>query len=183
MHPKFGSIKRVSVQKDQSSIKRNLNMYVISEDEFGKLTTTNTTIKNNLKTWLNSYRMINDTIDILDPYVINLGIDFVVKTLATADKTRVMSNCLEAITRRFSQEAFFIGEHMTVSDVYSVLKDVDDVLDVVKVKINNKSGGNYSSVEFDINKNLSPDGDSLICPKNAIFEIKYFETDIKGKVR
>ena len=159
MHPKFGSVKRVSVQKDPSSIKRNLNMYVVSEDQYGKLTLTNTTIKNNLKTWLNSYRMINDTIDILDPYIINLGIDFVVKTTASADKTRVMANCLEAIKNRYSSEAFFIGEHMTISDVYSVLKDVDDVLDVVKVKINNKSGGNYSSVEFDVNKNLSPDRD------------------------
>ena len=147
-------------------------MYVVSEDEFGKLTATINTIKNNLKTWLNSYRMINDTIDILDPYIINLGIDFVVKTLSTADKTKVMSNCLNAIKKRYSQESFFIGEHMTVSDIYSTLKDVDDVLDVVKVKIINKSGGNHSSVEFDVNKNLSPDGDSLMCPKNAIFEIK-----------
>ena len=183
MHPKFGSIKRVSVQKDPSSIKRNLNMYVISENEFGKLEKTNTTIKNNLKTWLNSYRMINDTIDILDPYIINLGVDFVVKTLSKADKTRVMTNCLEAIKNRFSEEMFFIGEHIAISDIYAVLKDVDDVLDVVKVKLINKSGGNYSPVEFNVNKNLSPDGDSLVCPKNAIFEIKFFETDIKGKIR
>ena len=158
-------------------------MYVISENEFGKLIKTNTTIKNNLKTWLNSYRMINDTIDILDPYIINLGIDFVVKTVATADKTRVMSDCLSALKNQYSEEMFFIGEHISLSDIYSTLKDVDNVLDVVKVKFNNKSGGNYSPVEFNLNKNLSPDGDSLMCPKNAIFEIKFFETDIKGKIR
>lgn len=183
MHPKFGSIKRCSVQKDASSIKRNLNMYVISENEFGKLSKTNDTVKKNLKTWLNSYRMINDTVDILDPYIINLGIDFVVKTVATVDKTRLMSECLSAIKERYSDEAFFIGEHFSISDVYAVLKNVDDVLDVIKVKINNKSGGNYSQVNFDINKNLSPAGDMLVCPKNAIFEIKFFETDIKGKIR
>ena len=39
----------------------------------------NNTIKNNLKTWLNQYKMLNDTIDILDPYIINIGINFVVK--------------------------------------------------------------------------------------------------------
>ena len=183
MHPKFGSIKRVSVQKDPSSVKRNLNMYVISENEFGKLTKTNDTVKKNLKTWLNSYRMINDTIDILDPYVINVGIDFVVKTVATVDKTRVMAQCLDAIKNKYSNEGYFIGEHMSISDVYAVLKDVDDVLDVVKVKLNNKFGGNYSQVNYDINKNLSPAGDMLVCPKNAIFEIKFFETDVKGKIR
>jgi hypothetical protein len=183
MDPKFGSIKRVSVQKDQSSIKRNLNMYIISENEFGKLIKTNNTIKKNLKTWLNSYRMVNDTVDILDPYIINVGITFVVKTLSTADKTKVMTECLSALKNRYSKEAFFIGEHITISDLYATLKDVDDVLDVIKVKLVNKSGGNYSPIMFDINKNLSPDGDMLLCPKNAIFEFKFFETDIKGKIR
>ena len=37
MHSKFGSIKRVSVQRDPDSQKRNLNMYVVSENSFGKL--------------------------------------------------------------------------------------------------------------------------------------------------
>ena len=86
MHSKFGSIKRVSVQRDPDSQKRNLNMYVISEDTFGKLEKTNSTIKRNLKIWLNQYRMINDTIDILDPYIINLGIEFSIKTVPGADK-------------------------------------------------------------------------------------------------
>ena len=84
MPAKFGSIKRCSVQRDPDSAKRNLNMYVISEDQFGKLTATNLTIKNNLKTWLNHYRMINDTIDILDPFIINLGIEFQVKQIGRA---------------------------------------------------------------------------------------------------
>ena len=126
---------------------------------------------------------MNDTIDILDPYIINIGINFVVKTLSTADKTKVMTECISALKDRYSQESFFIGEHVTISDLYATLKDVDDVLDVVKVNLINKSGGNYSPIMFDINKNLSPDGDTLMCPKNAIFEFKFFETDIKGKIR
>ena len=53
MPGQYGSIKRVSVQKDQNSTKRNLNMYVVSEDSFNKLTITNNTIKTNLKSWIN----------------------------------------------------------------------------------------------------------------------------------
>ena len=79
MPRKFGSIKRCSIQKDPDSQKRNLNAYVISENTLGKLTPTNDTIKKNLKVWLNNYRMINDTIDILDPFIINFGINFVIK--------------------------------------------------------------------------------------------------------
>ena len=52
----------------------------------------------------------------------------------------------------------------------------------IKVKITNKNGGQYSYVSFDVSRNLSPEGSYLIAPKNAIFELKFPEVDIKGKV-
>lgn len=182
MPAKFGSIKRCSTQKDPDSLKRNLNMYVISEDSFGKLTETNAIIKSNLKTWLNQYRMLNDTIDILDPYIINLGIEFVVSTLPSANVDTVIQQCVSRLQKRYSS-GFYIGEHFQISDIYSELKQIREVLDVTNVKVSNKIGINYSNVKFSINKNLSPAGNSILCPKNAIFEIKYFQTDIKGKTR
>ena len=80
-------------------------------------------------------------------------------------------------------DGYFIGESIYISDIYSALKDIDSVLDVPSVKLNNKSGGQYSSTTFVINKNISPDGTQLLCPANAIFEIKFPEVDIRGKVR
>ena len=181
MPAKFGSIKRCSVQRDPNSERRNLNMYVVSEDVFGKLVTTNDTIKKNLKTWLNHYRMINDTVDIIDPYVINLGIDFVAKISTGVNKFSVLQNAIDKLKSYYS-EGFYIGEAFYISDVYKALKEVDGILDVTKVKILNKSGVNYSSATLDINDNLAPDGNYLVVPKNAIVEIKYPETDIKGKL-
>ena len=182
MPAKFGSIKRVSVQRDPDSQKRNLNMYVISEDKFGKLIATNTAIKNNLKIWLNQYRMISDTIDILDPYIINLGIDFSIRTTSGADKFGTIDNCISKLTE-FYKNGFFIGETVLISDIYNELKNVRGVLDVLKVNFRIKSDSNYSGVTIDINKNLSPDGNELIIPKNAIVEIKYPATDIRGKAK
>jgi len=182
MPGKFGSIKRVSVQKDPDSLKRNLNLYCISQDSQNKLIKTNSTIKNNLKTWLNNYRMINDTIDILDAHIINIGVQFVVKAVSGASKSQVMEDSISIISGIFS-EGFFIGEPIYVSDIYSELKKLQSVLDVVTVKITNKTGGQYSSILFDINSNLSPEGTYVICPKNALFELKFSESDIKGKVR
>jgi len=182
MPGKYGSIKRCVVLKDQDSMKRNLNMYVISEDSFRKLTTTNNTIKTNLQTWLNNYRMINDTIDILDPYIINLGVDFTIKLKPGMNRSDIQAIAVEKIRKAFA-EGFFIGESLYVSNLYSILKDIDAVLDVSSVKITNKSGGQYSATSFVINKNLSPDGSQLLCPENAIFEIKYPEVDIRGKIK
>jgi hypothetical protein len=182
MPAKFGSIKRVSAQKDPNSAKRNLNMYVISVDNFDKLTLSNSTIKKNLKTWLNQHRMINDTVDILDPYIINVGINFIAKATAGVDKFEILNDCVSILQKRFD-EHLYIGEHLYLTDIYSELKKVTGILDVIKVKIVNKTGSNYSSTIIEINNNLSPEGTYLVVPKNAILEIKYADVDIVGKIR
>jgi uncharacterized phage protein gp47/JayE len=182
MHSKYGSIKRVSVQKDPDSQKRNLNMFVVSENSFGKLIKTNSTIKRNLKIWLNQYRMINDTIDILDPYIINLGIEFDIKVVPGSDRKAVLGNCIAILGESFNSN-YYIGESVIISDIYKVLNKVPGVLDVVKARLMNKTGPNYSSATIDINKNLSPNGDQLIVPKNAIVEFKYKNTDFVGRAK
>tara|TARA_R110000824_G_scaffold252822_1_gene441610 strand:- start:90 stop:1886 length:1797 start_codon:yes stop_codon:yes gene_type:complete len=182
MPPKFGSIKRVSAQQDPDARKRNINLYVVSSDSYDKLVKTNLTIKNNLKVWLNRHRMINDTIDILDPYIINLGIQFIVRPAANVDKYDLLQKSVSALKEKYTNP-FYIGEPFFISDVYEELKKVDGVLDVVKVQLINKDGSDYSGAELDINDNLSPDGSHLVVPKNAIVEIKYPDTDIQGKVR
>jgi len=182
MPANFGSIKRCSVQKDPDSQKRNLNVYVVSEDPQRKLINTNTTIKTNLKTWLNHYRMINDTIDILDPFIINFGINFIIKPERNVDKFKVLDSCVVALSNEFSSP-LFIGESISKSNIFNVLNSVSGVNDVVKVQIINKTSVNYSNVFFSISDNVSPDGDMIVCPKNAIFEMKFPEVDIKGKLR
>jgi len=186
MPAKFGSIKRCSVQRDPDERKRNLNMYVITEDNFGKLIVANSTIKNNLKTWLNQYRMINDTIDILDAFIINFGIEFIITPTTGADRYDVLRACVQQLRSRYGNK-YYIGEPVYVTDIFTELNKVKGVLDVVKVKIINKSGtGNvqgYSGVQFDINENMSPDGSYVVIPKNAVAELKYPGVDIRGKIR
>tara|TARA_R100000664_G_C2759886_1_gene150228 strand:- start:9317 stop:11110 length:1794 start_codon:yes stop_codon:yes gene_type:complete len=181
MPAKFGKIKRVSVQKDPNSERRNLNMFVIAENSFGKLTTANTTLKNNLKTWLNHYRMLSDTVDILDTFIFNFGIEFIITPNSSVDKFDLLRRCTDTIDKMFSTP-FFIGEQISISDIYSTLSRVTGVLDVVKVKIVSRTGTNYSNVQFNINQNTSPDGTFIMIPKNVIAELKY-STDIVGKIR
>ncbi len=182
MPAKYGSIARCSTQKDPDSLKRNLNMYIISSDNRGYLTETNSTIKNNLKMWLNHYRMINDTVDILDPYIVNIGINFIIKPQLGADKFVVLNAATQALKKKYKTK-FYIGEPLYISDIYQTLKGAKGVLDVTKVTITNPQGTNYSGTQININNNLSPDGSYLVTPKNAILELKYPEVDVKGKVQ
>ena len=182
MSSKYGSIKRCSVQKDPDSLKRNLNLYVVSEDQFGKLIKSNSTIKNNLKTWLDQYRMINDTLDILDAYILNFGIDFIVKPKEGVNKFELLSSCTAQLATKYSQ-SYYIGEPIYISDMYAELKKVDGVLAVSSVKLVSKDGTRYSNTRIDINKNLSPDGTMLAIPNNVVAELKFPSVDIRGKVK
>jgi len=78
---------------------------------------------------------------------------------------------------------FYIGEDVNISDMYRELSKVSGVREVISVKLVNKIGTNYSGNSLNINDNTSPDGTKLVIPKNAIVEIKYPDTDIKGQVR
>ena len=182
MPAKFGSIKRCSVQTDPNSMKRNLNLYVVSEGTDGKLELSNQVLKNNIKTWLNNHRMINDTIDILDPYIINLGINFSIKTSPSASKHSVLQQAINRLASLYV-DTFYIGEPLRISDIYQILKSATGVLDVISVSIVNMTGANYAGNTIEINKNLSGDGSMLTSPSNAVFEIKYPKVDIKGVVR
>ena len=126
--------------------------------------------------------MINDTIDIIDPFIINLGVNFVVSARDGINRFDLNQKCIALIGSKFGSP-FYIGEDVNISDMYRELSKVSGVREVISVKLVNKVGTNYSGNSLNINDNTSPDGTKLVIPKNAIVEIKYPDTDIKGQVR
>jgi hypothetical protein len=182
MPPKYGIVKRAAVFKDPDSLKRNLNLYILSEDATGRLTKANESLKKNLKVWLNNVRMINDTVDILDGKVIDFGIEFSVIANQEFNKYDALQNCLVALRKKFTQP-LFIGEPFFITDIYNELNKLDSVADVVDVKIVRKSGSKYSNVTVNINDLMSSDGRYLNVPKNVCLQIRYPKNDIKGSVK
>ena len=182
MPPKFGSVKRAAILRDRNSLKRNLNIYVISEDSEGELVQTSNSIKENLKTWLNRYRMINDTIDILDAKIINLSLEFSILGDLEKNKYDILNDAVTELQNYYNR-TFDIGEPFFVTDVYKVLKDVEGVVDVVDVKVKQKTGGEYSRTRIDMERSTSRDGRLIRAPENCIFEIKRPIADIKGIIK
>ena len=182
MPAKYGAIKRCTAYRDDNDLKRNINIYTLSESSTGKLIRSNDTIKENLKVWLNSVKMIGDTIELLDARIINLGIEF--EILAEEDANKY--DLLVSSTQKIVDDVVRIpevGENFYISDIFKTLKDVEGILDVVNIRINVKSGGNYSDSSFVVREHLSPNGRQLMMPKNAIWEIKYPFNDITGTIK
>ena len=114
------------IMQDPDSFKRNLNMYVVSEDSVGNLVIANSSIKNNLKTWLNKSRMINDTVDILDARIVNIGIDFVAKGDVESNRFLILDRANIALREKYTQK-LEIGEPFYITDIYKVLQGVEGI--------------------------------------------------------
>jgi phage-related baseplate assembly protein len=182
MPAKFGMVKRVAILKDPDEFKRNVNIYVMSENSAGKLVAANTTLKNNLKNWITQYKMISDTVDILDAEIVNFDISYEILTDINANRFDVISNCNQKLANKFAMKQD-IGEPIRITDVYRELQKVNGVVDVTSVEVGLKSGGIYSESNYDFDAALSSDGRMVEAQPNIIFELKYPNIDIKGSIR
>jgi len=182
MPGKFGSVKRAAVVRDFDELRRNINIYVISQDTSGKLIAANQSLKNNLKTWLLQYKIINDTIDILDAVVANFGVNYVIAIDTNADRFTVLNRANIAIAKHLNNSQYDIGETIMITDFYKILQKVPGIIDVIDLEIVGKSGGIYSDLSYDFVDKLSVDGRRIISEKNTIFELKFPNIDIKGSI-
>jgi hypothetical protein len=183
MPSSLGAVKRANAVRDPDSQKRNLNLYILSEDTNGNFSSASSVLKNNLRTWLTRYKMINDTIDIFDAKIVNLGINFSVLAEEDANKYDVLQLCVDKLTTDLTQRKFDIGENFNIIEIYKSLKELEEVVDVLDVEIISKFGSPYTDLFLSIDEALTSDGRTVVCPDNAVFEIKFPESDIKGTVK
>jgi len=179
MPKKFGIIKRVNVVNDPSATNRRLAIYVISEGTGASLSTTNSKIKSNVKNWIMQYKGLNDVIDIYDAKIVNFGIDFKIVLDERFSQFDIIGRCVAELRKYFSNQ-LYIGEPIYLTRLYSILGKVEGVADVKRVTINHKTGVLYSVTNVDFDELLSRDGSYIRTPKNAIMELKYPDSDIKG---
>ena len=182
MPPQFGGVKRCNVIQDKDPLKRNLNLYVVSEDEEEILVETNNTIKNNIKTWISRHKMVNDTVDILDARVINLKINFSILGEIDQNRFDLLTEAVAAIKEKFSTMPD-LGEPFYLTDVHEALRTVPGILDVLDVKVSVASGDVYSDTVFNVKEHLSPDNRYITMPESFIWEIRYPDIDIRGTIR
>lgn len=180
MPAKFGSIKRAKVEKDEDSFNSNINVYVISENN-GNFVKTNSAVKKNLKTWIASNKMMNDTIDILDAKIVNFGVYFSAISDLEYDPDVVEREAESRLREHFSRK-MNIGENISLTDIYSELKLVEGLADVKDLKLVQKTDTGYSQTTFNFKSNLSSDGRYLRVPRNVVMEVKDILADINGVI-
>ena len=184
MPPKFGVLAKAftakSSPKDPDTI---LDLFVLANNQSNQLVTTSQTIKNNLITYLNQSRMIGDSVNIKDAFIINIGVEFDIITLPNNINSDVLARCITELQAYFNTNRWQINQPIILRDITVLLDRVPGVQTVQNLTITNKAGTNegYSQYAYDI---AGATQSGIIYPSldPSIFEVKFPNTDIKGRV-
>jgi hypothetical protein len=170
-----------------------LNMYMLGYDGNKKLVKLNNAVKENIQTYLSQYRMMTDAIQLKDAWVCNIGLDFAIYTKRGFNKHEVLLMCVKRLKEYFHIDKWQINQPIILADVVSEILSVDGVATAVKpredspelIQVNNKWGTVNSVVYSDnIYDIASSTFNGVVYPPvdPATFEIKYPDTDIRGRV-
>jgi len=188
MPSSYGSISKALIEQpkltdNQVSTIETLSLYILTLNFQGQLDYAGSTLKNNLRTYLSQYKMIGDNIEIRDAFIINIGIDFEIIVLPEYNNSEILISCINSLQTYFSLEKWQINQPIMLRDLYILLDKIKGVQTVKNITISNKAGTNsgYSQYAYDLS---SANQNQIIYPSldPSIFEVRYPNTDIKGKV-
>ena len=190
---KYGSIAKVYITQDQLSnpnlatdsiIDSNplsLSMYTLSYDNNKNLRVPTNSLKNNLRTYLSNYMLLTDAVNIKDAFVVNIEIIFDIIVKPNYQGRDVILSCTNRLKDYFDITKWSINQPINISSIYTLLDQEKGVQTVQKVEVNNKVGGAYSEYAYDVK---GATRSNIVYPSYdpMIFEVKYPNTDIKGRV-
>jgi len=186
---RYGIISKAFIEKSKvqnispGETPSTLDLYILSYDINRNLTTSSTSLKQNLSNYLSQYRIIGDTINIKDAFVINIGVDFEIIVRPNFNSNEVLRNCINSLIQYFNIDNWQINQPIILKEIEVRLDRIEGVQTVKKVQITNKVGTSlgYSQYAYDIeqatlNGTIYPSLDPMV------FEVKNPSTDIKGRV-
>ena len=174
----------LSGKKNNINEKNNpfaINLYVLGYDSNKYLSTLNKAVKQNLKTYLGEYRMLTDGVNIIDGFIINIGVDFEIRVYGGYNKREVLTRCISELKEYFNIDNWTFNMPINISEVELLIAGVEGVQSVPKCEIVNKCLGNYSSHSYNI---LDATKGKMVYPSldPSVFELKFPNKDIKGRV-
>lgn len=195
MPAKFGKVAKAYVTKDDILFQKYqqnepgekdplaTSMYLLSYNSKNQYQPPSTSLYKNIQTYLNDYRMLTDAIHLKPAYIINIGVNFDIVTRPNYSTRETVALCLASLKTYFDRSKWQINQPIILSEIYTLLDQISGVQTVQTVRITNISGeaAGYSKYSYDI-PGATLKG--IIYPSldPSIFEVKYPDIDIQGRV-
>ncbi len=194
MPPRFGRVAKAYItQDDQTSPLTTepnripnplaLNLYVLGYDANKQLTNLNEATKQNLSNYLEQFRMLTDSVNIKNAFIINFSMQFEIVTFKSYNNQEVILNCISEIKDYFNIDRWQINQPIIISEIFNLIGSVQGVQSVEKIDFKNEYGvaDDYSQYRYDFTQATKK---GVIYPSldPSIFQIKKPNQDIEGRV-
>ena len=137
----------------------------------------------NIKNYLSPYRLLTDSVNIKNAFIINIGLDFEIITLPGFNSNEVLLKSIDAVKRLLHIDRMQINQPIILADLYTELSSIMGVQSITRLEFYNFFDANegYSGNIYDIKQATR---DNVIYPSldPSIFEVKFPNSDIKGRV-
>ena len=184
MPNKFGRIYRAGIRNNPYNPFAT-HLHIISRDSEEKLIYSSDSLKENLSSFLENYRLITDAIDIVDAKIINIGIEYSITIDANDSVDVVLQTVNSKLIEYFNIRNFQIDMPIIISEVQNIIQNTRGVVSLLEIDIKGKpmiEGSNvYSETTFEALRYINR---GILYPQpGGIFEVKYPNDDIKGRVK
>jgi hypothetical protein len=181
MPTNFGRAFRIGLQPNPVNPLSSI-LYIVSRDVDGKLTQSPDTLKRNISTYINEFRLVSDSFDILDAKIINVGFKYTVVLDPREDKSAIITRINNALKDYLTIANMNIDAPISITDIVNLIINQDGVIGLQSYTFTSLTGTiddrTYSATPISITGSIRRG--ALIPPIGGIFEVRYPNSDIVG---
>ena len=186
MPGQFGIPAKVGIIENNNKI----NVVLLTQDTNGKMTqNVPTVLKDNVANYLAKYRMMNDYISVTTGKVIDLAFEIYISIAKNTNQNSIISDVITKVNDYMIPQAREFGQNVLISEIKSIVQNIEGVVNISDVKVFGRVGGKYSSsqtaqkYEDSTTKQIKLIDDIIYAEPTEFYQIRYSNTDIGVRVK
>ena len=186
MPGQFGIPAKVGIIENNNKI----NVVLLTQDTNGKMTqNVPTVLKDNVATYLSNYRMMNDYVSVTTGKVIDLAFEIYISIAKNTNQNSIISDVITKVNDYMIPQAREFGQNVLISEIKSIVQNIEGVINISDVKVFGRVGGKYSSsqtaqkYEDSTTKQIKLIDDIIYAEPTEFYQIRYSNTDIGVRVK
>jgi hypothetical protein len=186
MPGQFGIPAKVGIIENNNKI----NVVLLTQDTNGKMTqNVPTVLKDNVATYLSNYRMMNDYVSVTTGKVIDLAFEIYISIAKNTNQNSIISDVITKVNDYMLPQAREFGQNVLISEIKSIVQNIEGVINISDVKVFGRVGGKYSSsqtaqkYEDSTTKQIKLIDDIIYAEPTEFYQIRYSNTDIGVRVK
>ena len=186
MPGQFGVPAKIGILENNNKI----NVVLLTQDDNGKMTqNVPTVLKDNVATYLSNYRMMNDYVSVTTGKVIDLAFEIYISITKNTNQNSIISDVITKVNDYMLPQAREFGQNVLISEIKSIVQNIEGVVNISDVKVFGRVGGKYSTsqtaqkYEDSTTKEIKLIDDIVYAEPTEFYQIRYSNTDIGVRVK